>query len=122
MRAERIPAEIFSPGEFIREELEVRGWTQDDLAEIIGRPTRLVNEVISGKRGITVETAKGLAQAFGTSAQLWMNLESAFRLSLEKSRPETISRKAALYEIAPIRAIYDAERKSRTSDAGVFPE
>ena len=30
-------AEIFSPGEFLREELEARGWSQTELAEIIGR-------------------------------------------------------------------------------------
>ena len=51
------PAEAFSPGEFLREELEERGWTQADLAEIMGRPLVLVNEIIAGKRGITAETS-----------------------------------------------------------------
>jgi len=49
----RVPAEIFPPGEFIREELEARGWTQGDLAHIMGRPLRLVNELIAGKKQIT---------------------------------------------------------------------
>ena len=66
------PAEAFPPGEFLREELEERNWTQADLAEIMGRPLVLVNEIISGKRSITPETAIGLAAAFGTSAELWM--------------------------------------------------
>ena len=81
MNTQRIPAEVFPPGEFIREEIEERGWTQEDLAEISGRSLRLVNEIIMGKRGITPETANGLAAAFGTSAQFWMNLESMYRLS-----------------------------------------
>ena len=30
--------EAFPPGDLIRRELEYRGWTQDDLAQIMGRP------------------------------------------------------------------------------------
>ena len=74
MNTKHMPAEVFPPGEFIREELEERGWTQEDFAAILGRSPRLVNEVIMGKRGITPETANGLSAAFGTSAQFWMNL------------------------------------------------
>ena len=56
---ERIPAEGFLPGDLIKEELEERGWTQEDLAEILGRTTASVNEIITGKRGITVDTFIG---------------------------------------------------------------
>ena len=70
----RKPAEVFAPGEFLRDELEARGWTQQELAEILDRPPRLVSEIISAKRAITPETAKGLGEAFGTSAEYWMNL------------------------------------------------
>jgi len=100
---ERKPAEVFPPGDFIKEELEARGWSQEDLASILGRPLRLVNEIITGKRGITPETAKGLGSAFGTSAQLWMNLESTYRLSLTDSKQDIIERRAALYAKAPVR-------------------
>lgn len=99
----RIAAEVFPPGDFIREEIEARGWTQDDLAMILDRPIRTINEIIGGKRGITPETAKGLGEAFGTSAQYWMNLESAYRLSLSSTEQESVSRRAAIYEIAPVR-------------------
>src|SRR3546814_1609607 len=46
-------AEIFPPGEFLKDELEARGWSQTELAEIIGRPTRLINEIIAGDRKST---------------------------------------------------------------------
>ena len=75
------PAEVFPPGEFIRDELEERCWTQSDLAKIMGRSQPAINEIISGKRSITPETAIALGSAFGTSAELWLNLESAFRLA-----------------------------------------
>jgi len=100
---ERIPAEGFLPGDLIKEELDARGWTQEDLAEILGRTTASINEIITGKRGITVESAKGIGEAFGTSAQFWLNMESAYRLSLKTERQDSISRKAALYNAAPIR-------------------
>lgn len=98
-------AEVFPPGEFIKEELEARDWAQDDLAEVLGRPTRLVNELIAGKRGITPETAKGLGEAFGTSAQFWMNMESSYRLSSNVFEHEPVARRAALYAKAPVRAM-----------------
>lgn len=79
MMEERRPAEVFPPGEFIKEELEARGWTPSDLAGLLGCSVRLVDEIIAGKRGITSETAQGLARAFGTSAQLFLNMESNYR-------------------------------------------
>lgn len=106
MATERTPAEVFPPGEFIREEIEARGWSQAEFAEILGRPPRLVSELIAGKRGITPETAKGLAAAFGTSAQLWLNLESSYQLSkLKHDGSDEISRRAKLYEMVPVKEI-----------------
>lgn len=88
--AQRINPEAFIPGEYIREELVERGWTQMDLAEILGRPPQVVNEIVAGKRSITPETARGLADAFGTSAQLWMNLEASYQLSRVSTKDDTV--------------------------------
>lgn len=41
------PVEVFPPGEFLKEEMDERGWTHQDLADILGRPHRLVNELWS---------------------------------------------------------------------------
>lgn len=99
----RVPAEVFPPGEFLREELEARDWSQQELADILGRPPRLVSELISGKRAITPETARGLADAFGTSAEYWMNLESQYQLSKVKTTDNQVARKARLYGKFPVR-------------------
>ena len=99
----RTAAEVFPPGEFLKEELEARGWSQVELAEILDRPPRLVNEIISGKRAMTPETAKGLGEAFGTSPQLWMNLESQYQLSRVSVAEDSIARKAHLYDRFPVR-------------------
>jgi HTH-type transcriptional regulator / antitoxin HigA len=96
-------AEVFPPGEFILEELEARGWTQVDLAEIMGRDTVQINRIIQGKQAVTPETAKQLAEVFATSAELWMNLESTYRLSLVKSNDDAVARRARLYDLFPVR-------------------
>jgi len=100
----RVPAEVFAPGELIREELEARGWTQVDLAEILGRPVRLVNELVAGKKQITPDTAKGLAEAFpGTDPVFWMNLDSAYRLSKARPVNASVRRRSRLYSLFPVR-------------------
>ncbi len=106
----RTPAEVFSPGEFIRDELDARGWTQGDLAQIMGRPLQLVNELVSGKKQITPETALGLAKAFGDDDALyWMNLDNVYRLAQAKPADEAVGRRAKLYSRFPVREL--AKRK-----------
>jgi len=68
---ERIPT-----AEFIRDELEARGWTQAEFAAVMGRP---VGELLSGHEPLSPETAIGLGEAFGTSPDLWLNLDRAYR-------------------------------------------
>ena len=60
MPRSKSPALAFPPGDFIREELEARGWTQRDLAEIIGRPVQAISAIINGRRSVTPETAVAL--------------------------------------------------------------
>lgn len=102
--SERVPAEVFSPGEYLSDELLARGWSQTDLAEIIGRPVPLVNQVIKGRRNITPDIARDLSAALGTSAMFWLNLEAAYRLHSEpEAASPRIKRHALLRERFAIR-------------------
>ncbi len=92
-----------TPGEEIRNQLQIRGWTQDDLARIVNRPLPTINQIIQGKRGITPDTAIVLAAAFGTTPEKWMQLESTYRLSLAKLNPDAVQRRAKLYAYAPVK-------------------
>jgi HTH-type transcriptional regulator / antitoxin HigA len=80
----RVPAEVFPPGEFLRDELDELGWTAPDLAKTLGQPSRLIDEIISGERAITHEIANGLGDALGTGPEFWVNLESSYRDALAK--------------------------------------
>ncbi len=77
------------PGEILQEEfLSPLGVTQVRLAEHIGVPVQRINEVVRGKRGITPETAWLLGQAFGTTPQFWLNLQSNYELAITKPRKQ----------------------------------
>src|SRR5271170_1627780 len=74
------PAEVFAPGDYLREELTERGWTQGDFAKAIARPLQVVNEIINHKKRLTAETAKAIALALGTSPEFWLNLQNQYDL------------------------------------------
>jgi addiction module HigA family antidote len=64
------------PGEMLLEEfLNPMGLTQRELADGIRVPYQRVNELVNGRRGITPATALRLAKFFGTTPDLWMNLQ-----------------------------------------------
>jgi HTH-type transcriptional regulator/antitoxin HigA len=103
---ERKTLEAFAPGEYILDELSERGWNQEDLAAILGRSTKGISELITGKTGITQETALELSSAFGVDPEFWLNLEARFRLSTAGQHDNALTRRRALiYSKAPIRTM-----------------
>ncbi|MGB9152524.1 MAG: HigA family addiction module antitoxin, partial [Alphaproteobacteria bacterium] len=91
------------PGEFIRDEIEAREWSQRDLAYILGTPEQAVNMIISGKRGISPEMAKALGDAFDVSAEYFANLQKAYEMSNARAPDPGVARRAHLQNIYPIR-------------------
>jgi HTH-type transcriptional regulator/antitoxin HigA len=94
------PAEVFHPGEFLKDELEARGWTQGQFAKVIGRPLQVVNEIVNGKKRVTADTAKAIGAAFGTSAELWVNLQATYDLHTADEADPKISKRAAELSMA----------------------
>ena len=75
------------PGVILREEFLIpMGLSQVEFAAHIGVPVQRVNEIVRGKRGITPETAWLFSQAFGTTPQLWINLQANYDLA--QNRPD----------------------------------
>jgi antitoxin HigA-1 len=70
------------PGEHLREdwmpEFEVKAPT---LAKRLGVPRSTLQNVLEERSGITAELALRLGRVFGTSAQMWMNLQAEHDLS-----------------------------------------
>ncbi|MCY4417932.1 MAG: helix-turn-helix domain-containing protein [Chloroflexi bacterium] len=97
------PAEVFPPGDTILEQLQARDWTQSDLAVIIGRSDKVVNDLIKGRKSIDPKIAMALAAAFGTSPDLWLNLESTYRLGQTQLKVDDIAHRAQIYSKAPVK-------------------
>lgn len=83
MEENRIPP--VHPGEVLLEDfLEPLGISQYRLAKEMNVYPRKINEIVHGKRSITADTALRLGRFFGTTAELWMNLQALY--DLEKAR------------------------------------
>ncbi len=77
------------PGEVLLEDfLQPLGITQYRLAKDIAVPPRRVNEIVHGLRGISADTALRLSRYFGTSAEMWMNLQSRYDLERQRDQAE----------------------------------
>lgn len=90
---DRIPAQCFHPGEYVRDEMEAREWDATELARrmsVHDMPVEIVVSLIECKQDITPNIAFGLRRAFGTSADLWMNLQKAFYV-WQESRPTLLA-------------------------------
>lgn len=85
------------PGEILQHEyLEPLGLSARALAANIGVPANRISEIIKGRRGVTADTALRLGRYFGTTAQLWLNLQNNHDLSRAESEND--------YSDVPVRA------------------
>jgi antitoxin HigA-1 len=67
------------PGEILREEfMKPLGLSSYRLAKELHLSIPRVNEIVREQRSITADTAIRLARYFGTSAQVWMNLQTEY--------------------------------------------
>ena len=88
------------PGEILLLDfIEPYGITQHRVAIAIGVPPRRINEIVHGKRRITVDTALRLARFFGTSDLFWINLQNRYDVEVER---DTMGE--ALDQIEPLRS------------------
>ena len=80
------------PGDILKTEfMEPMGISANQLARLLSVPPNRVLEIVNGKRGISLETAYKLSCCFGTSSEMWLNLQQ--RYELRKARYEHLTDK-----------------------------
>ena len=76
----------FHSGMFLRRLLDEHSLSQSQLARHIGVQVGVINQICNEKRGISPGMAVKLGSALGTSAEFWLNLQSAYELGRTKSQ------------------------------------
>jgi HTH-type transcriptional regulator / antitoxin HigA len=72
---------VFPVSKYIKDELLTRGWTQADLAYVMGRKGSEISTLLNGRRQLSPELAQELAVVLGRSAEDWLGIDNAYRLS-----------------------------------------
>jgi len=79
---------LSKPGDTILETLEYMHMTQAELATRMGRTAPKINDIISGKEPITLNTALQLEKVLGIDAYFWLNREVQYREKLLRIEQE----------------------------------
>ena len=85
--------QAMAPGEILLEDyMKPMGLTQNALARALGVPPRRVNEIVHGKRAITLDTSLRLGRFFGQSPRFWLNVQTECDLRNAQPLIERIAR------------------------------
>ncbi len=76
IKLKRLPTH---PGQILKEDfLDEMNLSQTELASALGTTFRTINEIVNEKRSISTEMAIKLSRFFGTSVELWLNLQNQY--------------------------------------------
>lgn len=81
-----IPGDIIHPGEIIKDELDARDMSQQDLADKIKMSKSEISLLLHGHRNITPTIAVLLEKAIDIDAEIWMNLQVKYDINLVRKK------------------------------------
>lgn len=73
--------EHLTPGQFVADLLEERGWTQQTLAAVLPMDKSVVAKIVNGRRPISAELALDLAEVFEVDPFRFLDLQARFDLA-----------------------------------------
>jgi addiction module HigA family antidote len=97
-----VSSELIHPGEIIKDEIMARGITQKKLAEQMGVPYTVFNEILNGKRPVSTEYALLLEAALGIDANIWLGLQTDYNLQKIKQDKSFLKRIAEVRKVAAV--------------------
>lgn len=90
------------PGEILKDEIEFRGLSQRKLAAQMGISPTLLNEILNGKRAVSIEYALLFEAALGIDAEPLIKLQTSYDMQVVKSDKSFLERLANIRKIAAV--------------------
>lgn len=87
------------PGELLKDELEYRHLSQKAVAKQLGAPYTAFNEILNGKRPVTVDFALRMEAALGVPAYILVGMQADYCLQVAKQDKATLERLAQIRKV-----------------------
>ena len=116
METEHNAKRVFHIGKYIKNELVARGWTQADLAFVMGRTSSEISSLMVGRKQLSPEIAQELGVVLGRGTKYWFQLDNAYRLSQADYVDEAVLHRAELFSY-PIKQMRKRGWIGETSNA-----
>ena len=108
---------VFPVAKHIKDELLRRGWTQADLAYVMGRTANEISNLMVGRRQLSPELAQELGVVLGNGAEHWLQIDAAYRLSQTDYVDQAVLLRSELFSF-PIKEMQKRGWIAETLDAG----
>ena len=92
-----------TPGDAVKVAMEKLGWTQADLAYVLGTTTAAVNQILNDKRAISHNMAKALAVALKIAPEELARLQAEWDVRRADEPAPSIATRARIFERYPLR-------------------
>ena len=105
------------PGEILREELDERDLSANALAQALDIPANRITAILNGQRGVSADTARRLSRYFGTTPELWLNLQKTWELRRAEIEAEEGKRVTFVPTTGSLVGGRDKDKKERITEA-----
>lgn len=80
------------PGEILKEELESRGISQKQFAQLLNMPYTQLNEILNAKRPVSTDFALMVEAALGVNPELLINMQNRFNMVIARQKPSLLEK------------------------------
>lgn len=94
---------LISPGGFVRQAMQAKGWNQSDLAYALGATVASINQILSDKRAISTNMAKSLGAALAIDAKEIARVQADWDVSVASAPDPSIEARARILTRYPLR-------------------
>jgi HTH-type transcriptional regulator/antitoxin HigA len=113
---EKPAQKVFPVGKHIKNELIARGWTQSDLAYVMGRKATEISSLMVGRRQLSPELAQELGVVLGKGAEYWLSIDTSYRLSQTDYVDQAVILRSELFSY-PVKEMQKRRWIAETRDA-----